>query len=97
MTGADARTRMAETWRQERSARCPLAPARVAQPAAATDSKGAPIKKTVSSRIATQVPILSVRRRSGFLSRPSLRASRLVFIPGTRYFLAVRYPIAAHC
>jgi hypothetical protein len=83
--------RTAETSRQERCARCPLAAVRVAQPAAATDSKGAPIKNTASSRTATQAPILSVRRRSGFRSRPSLRASRVVFIPGTKYFLAVRF------
>ena len=54
-----------------------------AQPAAAADRKGAPIKNTASSSAERQAAILSVRRRSGLPSRPSLRAIRVVFMPGT--------------
>ena len=67
---------------QERSARSWAAPQRDAQPAAAADSNGAPAKNAASSRAAAQAAILSIRRRNGLPSTPSLRASRDAFMPG---------------
>ena len=50
---------------------------------AAIDSTGAPIENIASSTAPMQAAILSVRRRSGLPSRPSLRASRVALMPGT--------------
>ena len=85
--GRAARSKTAETWRQERAACCPAATVWPAQPTALTDSTGAPVKNTASSSAARQAAILSVRRRSGLPSRPSLRASLVVLMPGTPFAL----------
>jgi len=52
---------------------------------AATDSMGAPVRNTAIGSAAMQAASLSMRPRSGFPSRPSLRDSHVVFMPGTPF------------
>ena len=73
--GAAFRT-TAGTARQDRATGCSAAATRLTQPTAALASTGAPITNTATRRTARQAAILSVRRRSGLPSRPSLRATR---------------------